>query len=132
MRDIATNETSLIPSVPDIIDLTVMKQRYENSKDEMQYSDWLSKVINMAKKYRDIEIYCDGSARFITDRCISASCGLFIIPNTKCISLTSASKLDAAYGLSLSNAAGITGTPFDAELEAGVAACSVANAITKV
>jgi hypothetical protein len=109
---------------PDTIDLSTVVAPSDKF-DVLEYQNWLASVKALALKYKNIFLFCDGSARFVQTECLSASSGLFIIPHTN-------GTLGEAYGLSLSCAGGIAGTPFDAELLAGVSACTIACSIAEV
>ena len=106
-------------------------------------------------------MYCDGSACYSGSDCTAASTGLLIIPisssssssststdSSKTASSSSSSTLlcqmknntkingsksfpSELFSLSISNAAGALGTPFDAELMAGLACTYVASILSE-
>lgn len=126
MRDVAKGEeyTSSQIAFPQTIDLSTCLAPSDKF-DALEYQKWLTSVKNMALRYRNIFLFCDGSARFVQTKCLSASSGVLIVALAN-------ETISEAYGLSLSCAGGIAGTPFDAELLAGVSACSIACSIAEV
>jgi hypothetical protein len=96
---------------------------------------WLAGAQSLALNHQKLYLYCDGSARFRQSDCIAASAGLVLIPSP--ISVVNSDDeqyfhVDEAYALIITQAGGAIGTPFDAELLAGLSACYVAKALTDV
>ena len=132
---------------PVTIDLNANNSFYSSFECE-KFTYWIEnlKKLYIRENISEIAMYCDGSACYSGSDCTAASTGLLIIPISSSSPSTTSSgqmknsttKIEGSksfptelFSLSISNAAGALGTPFDAELMAGLACTYIASILSE-
>jgi hypothetical protein len=153
------NDSKLNETIkPVTIDLNANNSFYSSFECE-KFTHWIEnlKKLYIRENISEIAMYCDGSACYSGSDCTAASTGLLIIPISSSLSSSSTDLLKTAsssssssqmknsttkidgsksfptelFSLSISNAAGALGTPFDAELMAGLACTYIASILSE-
>ena len=114
-----------------------------NTSQKLLFESWLKGLHReiQSSEYQDqrsLHIYSDGSATFRGNRCMSASAGLLLFIPPLAIKRDNEDNEDNdvslknVWSLTVTNGGGIVGTPYDAELIAGLVASTIASILRKL
>ena len=117
------------------VHLEKVKTRSVGNSCEELINDWVQGLfarIQSTGSPRTLYIFCDGSATFMGNDCASASAGLIAFtPPKKEAQGGDYVEIEHASTLTITEGGGIIGTPYDAELIAGLVASIIASMIKK-